>query len=95
MSINFQKKLLMNKNILQVFLSLFLYKVVLDLSYYFIISDVWNYVKFDLNFNILKFIESYLLLFVIFILVPKYCKKLSNIMIWLLILLSYVPMLTL
>ena len=88
-------RLIIKKSVIWIFLSLFLYKVVLDLSYYFIISDVWNYTKFDLNFNVLKFIESYLLLFVIFILAPKYSKKLSNIMIWLLILMSYVPILTL
>lgn len=72
-----------------------MYKAVLDMSYYFIISSIWAYAKFDLNLNILKLIESYFLLFTIFSLMPKFKEKLSNIIIWLLILLSYVPMLTL
>lgn len=84
-----------NKIIFCDFVLVFFYKVVLDLSYYFIISNVWNYARFDLNFNILKLFESFFLLFIIFILAPKYFKKLSNIMIWLLVLISYVPMLTL
>jgi len=77
------------------FFIIVLYKAILDLSYYFVISPVWRYARFDLNFSTLKFIESYFLLFVIFILMPKSSKKLSNVMIWLLILLSYVPMLSL
>lgn len=76
------------------FLSLILFKIVLDLSYYFVISPVWSYAKFTLDFNSLKLVESYLLLFIIFILMPKSSKKLSNILVWLLILLSYIPMLT-
>jgi len=77
------------------FFIIVLYKAILDLSYYFVISPVWRYARFDLNFSTLKFIESFFLLSIIFILMPKSKEKLSNIMVWLLILLSYVPMLTL
>ena len=77
------------------FFFIILYKAILDLSYYFVISPVWRYARFDLNFSTLKFIESFFLLSIIFILMPKSKEKLSNIMVWLLILLSYVPMLTL
>ncbi len=87
-------KLRVKKATLLTFLSLIFYRIVLDLSYYFVISRVWRYEKFVLNLNTLKLAESYLLLFVIFILMPKSSKKLSNIMLWLLILTSYVPMLT-
>jgi len=83
------------ENIIWSFLSLFLYKIVLDFSYYFIISKIWAYSRFELNFNSIKLTESFFLLFIIFILMPKTSKKLSNIIIWLLLLLSYIPMLTL
>lgn len=83
------------KNSILAFLSIFLYKIILDLSYYFVISPVFNYVRFDLNFSILKFIESFFLLSIVTSLMPKSREKLSNIIIWLLMLLSYVPMLTL
>jgi len=88
-------KLVVNKDTIQAFLSIFFYKVVLDLSYYFIISPVFGYMRFGLSLNIAKLVESYFLLFIIFILMPKSSKKLSNIMAWLLILISYVSMLTL
>ena len=87
--------LTIKKSTLWAFLSVFLFKVVLDLSYYyFVISQVWSYATFELHLNGLKLVESYLLFFVIFVLMPKSSKKLSNILVWLLILLSYIPMLT-
>jgi len=77
------------------FLSILLYKLILDLSYYFIISPIWRYAKFELNLNSIKLAESYFLLFIIFLLMPKSSKKLSDVLVWLLILFSYIPMLTL
>jgi len=88
-------RLRVKKVTLLAFLSFIFYKVVLDLSYYFVISPVWSYSRFGLNLNTLKLAESYLLLFAIFVLMPKSSKKLSNITIWLLVSISYVPMLTL
>ena len=89
------ESLRIKKDTLWAFLSIFLYKMALDLGYYFVISKVWSYAKFELHLNSIKLIESFLLLFIIFVLMPKSKEKLSNIMIWLLILISYVPMLTL
>jgi O-antigen polymerase len=83
-----------HKNTIWIFLSLLFYRIVLDLSYYYIISDVWRSTRFDLKLNLLKLIESYLLFFFIYILIPKVSKKLSYILLWMLILISYVPMLT-
>ena len=77
------------------FWSILFYKLALDLSYYYIISPVWGYMKFESHFNIIKLFESLFLLFLIFSLMPKSSRKLSNVMVWLFILFSYVPMLTL
>jgi len=82
------------ENIIWSFLSILFYKIVLDLSYYFVISNVWRYDKFELHINNLKLIESYSLLIIVFAMMPKSSKKLSDVVIWLLILLSYIPMLT-
>ena len=82
------------KSTIWVFLSLFLYRIVLDLSYYFVISRVWDHDRFELDLNSLKLLESYLLFLIVFVLMPKTSKKLSDILAWLLILLSYIPMLT-
>ncbi|MBA7499763.1 hypothetical protein ES704_02510 [subsurface metagenome] len=88
-------RLVIGKITLWNFLSAVVYRIVLDLSFYFVISKVWNYAKFEFHLSIIKLIESYFLLFMVFALMPKSSKKLSTIAIWLLILLSYVPMLTL
>jgi oligosaccharide repeat unit polymerase len=93
--IHLNNQMVLKKNVLWAFLFVILYKIVLDLSYYFVISKVWSYARFDLIFSTLKFIESFFLLFIVFLLMPKVKEKLSNIMVWLVILLSYVPMLTL
>lgn len=76
-------------------LSLISFKASLDLSYYFVISKLFRYAKFELRTNNMKLFESYCLFLIIFILMPKPSKrKISTIIIWLLILLSYIPMLT-
>lgn len=82
------------KSTIWAFLSFLLFKIVLDLSYYFVISPFWGYAGFKFNTNSLKLVESYLLLFIVFALMPKSSKKLSNILVWMLILVSYIPMLT-
>lgn len=93
-----QKQMLslrIQKNTIYILLSVILYKIVLDLSYYFITFKVGDYVKFELHPNNVKLVESFILLLIIFFLMPKSSKKLSNIMVWLLVFLYYVPMLTL
>jgi len=85
----------MKKSTIWNFVVIVLYKIVLDLSYLLIISKRWAYAQFYLNLNVLKLVESYLLLLVVFILMPKSSRKLSHIFIWLLVLLSYIPLLTL
>lgn len=85
---------LAKKSTLWFFFTALLFKIVLDISYCFIISPNYEYMRLYLNIDIFKIIESYFLLFVIFLLMPKSSKKLSSIIVWLLILLSYIPMLT-
>jgi len=91
---SFYEKGEINKSTIWSFFSILSYKITLDLSFYYIVSPVWGYMRFEFQFNIIKFIESFILLFIVFLVMPKSSKKLSNIMIWLFILLSYVPMLT-
>lgn len=88
-------KLIIKKDTVKTLIFVIIYKIILDLAYYFIISPVWTYSRLIFKFNALKLFESYVLLFIIFILMPKSPKKLSNMVIWLLILISYIPILTL
>jgi hypothetical protein len=87
-------KIFIKKRDFFIFLSVFLYKVLLDFVYYFYISDIFNYMGYELSPNIFKIIESYLLLFVILFFIPKSKKLISNIIVWILVSLAYIPMLT-
>ena len=77
------------------FVSIVFYKVLLEVSYFFVISPIWGYEKLEWNLNSIKLAESYFLLFVIFLIMPKSSKKISDVLVWLLILFSYIPMLSL
>jgi hypothetical protein len=81
------------RSTLWIYLSLILFKLVLDMGYVLLCRD-WGYLGYVLDFNALKLIESYLLLFIILVFLPKSPQKLSHVMVWLLVLLSYIPMLT-
>lgn len=83
------------KRTIWAFLCLFLYRVGLDLSYYYVISPLFTYANLDMRFNGIKLVEGYILFIVVFTLMPKSSRKLSNILIWLLMFASYIPMLTL
>lgn len=75
-----------------IFLSL--YKLALDASYYLIVSKVWGYSGFVTELSLMKLAESWVLLFMVFALMPKLYQKISDLIVWLLIIMSYVPLLT-
>ena len=83
-----------NNQRLMAFLAMLSYKLTLDVMYYFLISRLWRSQGFTLNVSIAKLIESYLLFLIVYAAMPKSFRKLSDVMMWLLIVLSYVPMLT-
>ncbi len=98
-------KIKIKKDTLLIFLSIIFYKIILDISYYFVVSRawdyagygiqaLWDYVGYNFIFNNVKIFESYFLLLIVLIFVPKSSKKLSNIITWLLVLFAYIPMLT-
>ncbi len=71
------------------------FKLSLDLAYFFITDRVSDYVFFsEISFNLIKYFESWAMLFLVFFLMPKK-KIVSSAMVWLLLAVSYVPMLTL
>jgi hypothetical protein len=88
------KNLSISKASVYSFLALIIFKFILDFGYVHVVSDVWGYMRLDMNLNIGKLIESYLLLFIVFIFMPKSYDKLSNVIVNLLIIMSYVPMTT-
>lgn len=82
------------KSDIKIVLSVIFFKILLDLSYYFVISQIWGYEGLSVNLNLFKLLESYFLLIPVVLLMPKNRYRLSSILIWLLILISYIPMLT-
>lgn len=84
----------MRKSTTLAILAILLFKFMLDLSYCLIVSRVWGYAGFSLQFNPLKYGESFILLAVVIALLPKSPKKLSHIILWLLFLFSFIPLLT-
>lgn len=88
------KKITIKYNIFYNLLFFIIYKILLDISYFYIISPIWSYSGFILNINRIKLYESYFLLIFIYIIMPKSQDKISSIMCWILILISYVPLLT-
>lgn len=79
---------------------LLVYRLILDISYILIISNVFRYEYYTLNPNASKIFESYSFLIVIFILIKTSFKFKENILpsqflLYLLFLISYVPFLSL
>lgn len=68
-------------------------KVTLDLAYWFIVPLVNYYAIAARDFSLVKLLESYALLLLLYPFIPQ-SKKLSDFTLWMFILLSYVPMLT-
>jgi hypothetical protein len=82
------------KNNLINFIVFFLYKIILDIVYFFFIVDFFAYEGFSANFNIARLILSYIFVLLLYISLTKSTKNISQIIIWILNLLSFIPMTT-
>jgi flagellar biosynthetic protein FliQ len=70
------------------------YKAVLDISYYLIIPWANYYALFPPQTDVIRLLESYLLLVPVFIAMPRDRSRLSTPFLWLLFLVAFVPVLT-
>lgn len=71
----------------------FLLRISLDISNYFV-SEVFTIFSFTIDLNRIKLIESYLLLTIVIILMPNKKNNISSLIVWLFIILTYIPTLT-
>lgn len=95
-TINIQDmKLIVNKCNLSIILSVIIYKIILDLTYYFLIPNIFEENGFVLNINNIKLLESYFFVLLIVLIIPKDNKKISTLILWVMTIISYIPMLTL
>jgi hypothetical protein len=88
------KFFLINKNYLKAGLLIVLYRILLDFVYYYAISPVYAYAGFTTDVNVVKLIESYFLLVLVFILLSKNNEKVSSLILQMFFLFMFVPLLT-
>lgn len=81
-------------NTIKVFFAVILFRILLDISYYYIISPLYAYVGFVLDVDENKIIETYIILFLLLLYLPKKSEKVSNAILQLLILMAYIPVQT-
>jgi hypothetical protein len=74
--------------------AILLLKVLIDISAYYVLAENFQPYTLQLNLNIYKLIESYLLTLAVAIFLPTDSSRISTIGIWLLVLMSHLPLLT-
>lgn len=84
----------LNSNILIYDIAMLLYKVVLDIAYISFIYPTYNYIGFIYDLSGIKLVESYLLLFIVYRLIPRARIRPSHIIMSLFTIIAYIPMLT-
>jgi O-antigen polymerase len=75
-------------------LSVLGYKAVLDISYYLVIPWANYYALFPPQPDVMRVVESYVLLVPVIIAMPRERNRLSTPFLWLLVLVAYIPVLT-
>lgn len=67
----------MNKNLIWLTVLFIIYRMILDLVYYIWASPIYTYMGLVMELNIIKYFISYILFFLILILIPKNNNKIS------------------
>lgn len=76
------------------FIFLLAYKLILDFVYIKFVHEYYNYMGFSLDFNIKKYIVSFIWFFVIFAILPKDINKPSSVFLQLHFIIMIMPMFT-
>lgn len=71
-------RLILKKSILKLTLLLILFKLVLDLSYIYVISPVYAYSGLTLSIQPIAIFESYIIVFIIGLLLPITIERASH-----------------
>jgi hypothetical protein len=88
------KYISIRKSTLAYLFSAFLLKIVLDLSSYYVLAEKYAPFTIRANLNLGKLFESYILLALIVLIVPKKQRRISTLIVWIFLILSYIPELT-
>ncbi|MGI6555347.1 MAG: hypothetical protein ACOX2P_08385 [Bacillota bacterium] len=82
------------KSTIKLTLLLLLFKVFLDLAYLYVVSPVYAHSGFTISIQPLAVLESYILVFVIGIVLPPTLKKASHFFLWMFAVSSLIPSLS-
>ena len=74
------------------FLSLLLFKILLEINYVYFIYPVFSYIEFILDINFIKMLESYLFFIIGFLVLPFDDKKISNSLLFILFIFNFIPL---
>lgn len=85
---------MMNRKSLIYIILCFIYKIVLDIIYVLAVHPIYGYSGFTLNFNILKYILSFIYFVLILYLIPKNNNRVSYMVLHLHFLVMIIPMFT-
>lgn len=77
-----------------IYILFILYKIILDLTYMFVISPIYDYAYMILDFSLGKYLLSWLYLVLIAFLIPKGKEKISHLVLQLHAFIMIIPMLT-
>lgn len=78
-----------------IYILLFIYKIVLDIAYINFIYPIYDYVGFAYELCVVKLVESYFLLFITSLIIPKGSTiRPSHIIVFLFVIIAYIPMLS-
>ncbi|MFH1091011.1 MAG: hypothetical protein V1742_05520, partial [Pseudomonadota bacterium] len=76
-------------NAIQGYFILVLYRLSLDLAYYFAVTEVYDYMYMIRDFSWIKMIESYVAMTLIYLLLPKRSERVSSLIVQLLLVTAY------
>jgi hypothetical protein len=76
------------------FVAIIFLKALIDISAYYVLAENFQPYTLQLNLNVFKLVESYILILAVSFFLPTDSSRISTIGIWLLFLMSYLPLLT-
>lgn len=87
-----------NKNrfseVIIIFMLLIMYRILLDYSYKKIVYDLYAYSGFDYEFDLVKYIESWIYMVALFFFTPRNEKRVSNVFLNIQLVIMIIPMLS-
>lgn len=86
-----QQLLIVNRDALIAFLGVIIFRVLLDISYYYIISPMWGHLGYVVDIDPFKVSESYVVFLLMLLYIPKISSKITHAILQLYFLVACIP----